>query len=165
MMRHHCHMADTPPLPRQEAEAIRTRRLELGWTQHRLAHQAGISIATVRKLEAHKQPYYRALTLVPLCLALGWRSDALDNLLPPGSQLGDPPDDTAGDADAGADADAEPGAGAGADAGGSGTTVAADPPGQVDLLAAFDGGLAGLDPDEIDELAEFVRQLRKRRRH
>jgi len=140
-------MADTPPLPRQEAEAIRTRRLELGWTQHRLAHQAGISIATVRKLEAHKQPYYRALTLVPLCLALGWRSDALDNLLPPGSQLGDPPDDTAGDA------------------GGSGTTVAADPPGQVDLLAAFDGGLAGLDPDEIDELAEFVRQLRKRRRH
>jgi transcriptional regulator with XRE-family HTH domain len=144
-------MADTPPLPRQEAEAIRTRRLELGWTQHRLAHQAGISIATVRKLEAHKQPYYRALTLVPLCLALGWRSDALDNLLPPGSQLGDPPDDTAGDADADAD--------------GSGTTVAADPPGQVDLLAAFDGGLAGLDPDEIDELAEFVRQLRKRRRH
>lgn len=157
MMRHHCHMADTPPLPRQEAEAIRTRRLELGWTQHRLAHQAGISVATVRKLEAHKQPYYRALTLVPLCLALGWRSDALDNLLPPGSQLGDPPDDTAGDA--GADDDA------GAGAGGSGTTVAADTPGQVDLLAAFDGGLAELDQNEIDELAEFVRQLRKRHRH
>lgn len=131
-------MADTPPLPRQEAEAIRTRRLELGWTQHRLAHQAGISIATVRKLEAHKQPYYRALTLVPLCLALGWRSDALDNLLPPGGQPGVPPDDTAGDA--------------------------ADTPGQVDLLAAFDGGLAGLDQNEMDELAEFVRQLRERRR-
>lgn len=155
MMRHHCDMADTPPLPRQEAEAIRTRRLELGWTQHRLAHQAGISVATVRKLEAHKQPYYRALTLVPLCLALGWRSDALDNLLPPGSQLGDPPDDTT------AGAGAEPGA----DADGSGTTVAADTPGQVDLMAAFDGGLAGLDQKEIDELAEFVRQLRKRRRH
>lgn len=164
-------MADTPPLPRKEAEAIRTRRLELGWTQHRLAHQAGISVATVRKLEAHKQPYYRALTLVPLCLALGWRSDALDNLLPPGSQLGDPPDDAAADAGAGtepgADDDAGPDddAGAGAGADGSGTTVAADTPGQVDLLAAFDGGLAGLDPDEIDELAEFVRQLRKRRRN
>jgi transcriptional regulator with XRE-family HTH domain len=76
-------MADTPPQPRHEAKAIRARRLELGWTQHRLAHESGISIATIRKLESDKQPYYRALTLVPLCVALGWTPDALNSLLPP----------------------------------------------------------------------------------
>lgn len=138
-------MADTPPLPRREAEAIRTRRLELGWTQHRLAHESGISVATVRKLEGHKQPYYRALTLVPLCRALGWPSNALNTMLPPGANADD---DATGQPDAPQPAD----------------FVSVDDPGsELDAIAAFDGDVAGLNPDELAELAAFVRQLRSRR--
>jgi len=137
-------MDDTPPLPRREAEAIRTRRLELGWTQHRLAHESGISIATVRKLEAHKQPYYRALTLVPLCLALGWPSDALNTMLAPSRK-------TDGDLHR-------------LDATTRDDSDSLDDPGiGLDPIAAFDGDLAGLNDDELTELAEFVRQLRGRR--
>jgi len=128
-------MADTPPLPRREAEAIRTRRLELGWTQHRLAHESGISVATVRKLEGHKQPYYRALTLVPLCVALGWSPDALNSMLAPdGATPGPDPD----------------------------TPALPESPSR---LAAFDGDLSGLSHDELGELAEFVRNLRRRHQH
>jgi transcriptional regulator with XRE-family HTH domain len=129
-------MADIAPQRRHEAESIRSRRLELGWTQHRLAHESGISVATVRKLESDKQSYYRALTLVPLCMALGWRSDALNTLLPPGSiaeEVGD-----------------------------HGMTP--DTEVQLDAVAAFDGELSELDPDELAELSEFVRKLRSRRR-
>lgn len=138
-------MADTPPLPRREAEAIRTRRLELGWTQHRLAHESGISVATVRKLEGHKQPYYRALTLVPLCQALGWPSNALNAMLPPGAST---------DADDAHQPNAPQ----------PDEFISVDDPGtEPDAIAAFDGDVAGLNPNELAELAEFVRQLRGRR--
>lgn len=142
-------MPDTPPLPHREADLIRMRRLELGWTQHRLAHESGISVATVRKLEGNKQPYYRALTVVPLCLALGWRPDSLDTLLAPGtgSSTGT---ESGTQAHQSADSVVDD-----ADNHGAGT--------QQDLLAAFDGGLKGLDQDQLDELAEFLRQLRRRR--
>lgn len=64
----------------QAAEAVRHRRLELGWTQDHLAERAGVSAATVRKVEAAAQPHYRDLTCTRLCTALGWAPDALDAL-------------------------------------------------------------------------------------
>ena len=68
------------PAHARAAEAVRHRRLELGWTQDHLAERAGLSAATVRKVEAAAQPHYRDLTCTRLCTALGWAPDALDAL-------------------------------------------------------------------------------------
>lgn len=68
------------PAHERAAEEVRHRRLELGWTQDHLAERAGLSAATVRKVEAAAQPHYRDLTCTRLCAALGWAPDALDAL-------------------------------------------------------------------------------------
>jgi len=131
-------MEDTPRNAERHAAAIRARRLELGWTQHHLAHQAGISVATIRKLEAGTHTYYRALTLVPLCQALGWPTTSLDDL------IADQAQNSNGDTAAyfiDGNARTDPG-----------------------LVAAFNGELAQLTDNELAEVLEFTRQLRQQRR-
>jgi transcriptional regulator with XRE-family HTH domain len=66
------------PAHERAAQEVRRRRLEFGWTQDHLAERAGLSAATVRKVEAAAQTHYRDLTCTRLCAALGWPADALD---------------------------------------------------------------------------------------
>jgi len=73
--------APTPTNPATRAAlAVRQRRLELGLTQENLAEAAGVSPATVRKLESGSQAHYRDLTCTRLAQALGWDPGALDDL-------------------------------------------------------------------------------------
>jgi transcriptional regulator with XRE-family HTH domain len=74
------------PDPTGVGLAVRARRLDLGWTQQQLASAAGVSLATVRNVEAGAQAHYRALTRHGICRALGWPPDALAAL----SQEGEP---------------------------------------------------------------------------
>lgn len=106
--------------------------MELGWTQQRLAAEAGISVATLRKLESGTQAAYRQLTIVPLCRALGWPPDTLDGLAP----------DTQGSDTASLPAPA-------------------DTPDRTSI-AAFSGELANLTTEEMAAIVDFVRQLRAR---
>lgn len=120
---------------------IRRRRLELGWTQQRLATEAGISVATLRKLESGTQAAYRQLTVVPLCRALGWPPNALDGLTPDSPDSADSPDSETAPSPS--------------------TT---DTPGAADgtPIAAFSGELANLTAEEMAAIVDFVRQLRAR---
>lgn len=115
------------------AGEIRARRLELGWSQQRLATEAGISVATLRKLEGGMQAAYRHLTVVPLCRALGWPPSFLDELVSGERSAADEPADN----------------------------PTGNPTGTSDpRLAAFDGDLAKLSETELAAVIDFVRQLR-----
>jgi|688.fasta_scaffold01945_31 transcriptional regulator with XRE-family HTH domain len=126
---------DVGPTSPDTAEQVRARRLELGWTQHHLATEAGISVATIRKLEGAQQDSYRALTLRALCRALGWEPNMLDHLA--ASPAGGRPSQR------------------------SAPTTLPDNSRQ-DLIAAFNGEIAGLGDDQLTEVLEFVRALRTR---
>lgn len=62
-------------------EAARNRRAELGWTQDDVVANAdpdhGISIETVRRVEAGDQGSYRRQTLAAYSKAVGWMASAL----------------------------------------------------------------------------------------
>lgn len=126
---------DAGPTNPATADQVRARRLELGWTQHHLATEAGISVATIRKLESAQQDTYRALTLRALCRALSWEPNTLDHLAatPAG---GRPPSRNT-------------------------STPLPDAPRQH-LIAAFNGEIAALEDDQLTEVLEFVRSLRTR---
>ena len=95
--------ASTPTNPASRAAlAVRQRRLELGLTQESLAEAAGVSPATVRKLESGTQAHYRDRTCTRLAQALGWGPGALDDLrrggtTAPRPQPASPAASTAGD--------------------------------------------------------------------
>lgn len=66
------------------AETINDRLGELGWDQVDLARAAGVSDATVRKLQNASSTRYHRTTLAKVCGALGWPDDAIWRLLTAG---------------------------------------------------------------------------------
>lgn len=63
------------------ARTVRRRRVELGRTQQDIAEQAGVSLATWRLVETAGRDRYQDLTVRGLTRALGWRPEAIDQLL------------------------------------------------------------------------------------
>lgn len=117
------------------AATIRDRRLALGWTQQRLAAEANVSVATIRKLESGSQPRYRPLTVVPVCRALGLPPGTLDPLLAGGSPPPDP----------------------------DGATPAGDTPAGDTTVAGHHGALDDLADHERAEVLAFIAEVRRRR--
>lgn len=70
--------------------AVIDRRAELGWTQERLATEAGIGVRTVRNLESGRTRRIQAVVRVKIERALGWESGEFRRIE---SSNGDPKDD------------------------------------------------------------------------
>ena len=62
-------------------EAIAARRSTLGLSQAEAAVRAGISEPAWQVIERTRQVRYRERTLRGVCRALGWRDDAIDQIL------------------------------------------------------------------------------------
>jgi len=76
-------------------EAVKDRRLELGWTQQEAADRSGVSLATWRLIESAGRERFQELTLRGLVRGLGWPVGAIEQLRaggpPPGpDELTDP---------------------------------------------------------------------------
>lgn len=120
---------------KRAASAIRDQRLALGWTQQHLAGEAGVSVATIRKLESGTQTHYRPLTVVPVCRALGLPPGSLNGLL----VVGRPPDDDR-------------------------TSPGHDTQHDHDVtVAGYHGALDDLADHERAEVMAFIADLRRRR--
>lgn len=65
---------------RRVARAVTARSRELGISQQDLAMAAGVSTATVRKLQRGGVHRYRRQTLAAVAAALRWPPDALDRI-------------------------------------------------------------------------------------
>jgi transcriptional regulator with XRE-family HTH domain len=77
-------------------DAVKERRLALGWTQQEAAERSSVSLATWRLIELGGRERYQELTLRGVIRGLGWPLDALDRLRsggdPPGpDELTEPP--------------------------------------------------------------------------
>jgi transcriptional regulator with XRE-family HTH domain len=68
-------------------DAVKDRRLALGWTQQEAADRSGVSLATWRLIELGGRERYQDLTLRGLVRGLGWPLDAVDRI----RAGGDPP--------------------------------------------------------------------------
>ena len=79
------------------AEAVRDRRLTLGWTQQDAADRAGVSLATWRLIESAGRDRYQDLTVRGVCRALGWSATTFDDIVaggdPPTAEEAGPPAD------------------------------------------------------------------------
>lgn len=69
-------------------EAVKDRRLSLGWTQQEAADRSGLSLATWRLIELGGRERYQELTLRGLIRGLGWPLGAVDRLRQGGSAPG-----------------------------------------------------------------------------
>jgi transcriptional regulator with XRE-family HTH domain len=67
-------------------DAVKDRRLALGWTQQEGADRAGLSLATWRLVELGGRQRYQELTLRGLVRGLGWPLGTIERL-----RAGDPP--------------------------------------------------------------------------
>src|SRR5579862_7346424 len=77
-------------------DAVKDRRLALGWTQQEAADRAGVSLATWRLIELAGRERFQELTLRGLVRGLGWPVGAIERLRaggpPPGlDETHDPP--------------------------------------------------------------------------
>ena len=61
-------------------EAVRERRLSLGWTQQEAAERSGVSLATWRLIELGGRERYQELTLRGLIRGLGWPLGSVERL-------------------------------------------------------------------------------------
>jgi len=61
-------------------EAVKDRRLELGWTQQEAADRSGVSLATWRLIESAGRERFQELTLRGLVRGLGWPVGAIEQL-------------------------------------------------------------------------------------
>ncbi len=61
-------------------DAVKDRRLTLGWTQQEAADRSGVSLATWRLIELAGRDRYQELTLRGMLRGLGWPLDAVDQL-------------------------------------------------------------------------------------
>ena len=73
---------------RRVGDAVRDRRLSLGWTQQEAADRSGVSLATWRLIELAGRDRYQELTLRGLLRGLGWPLDAVDRLRAGGTAPG-----------------------------------------------------------------------------
>ena len=73
-------------------DAVKDRRLELGWTQQEAADRAGVSLATWRLIELAGRERFQELTLRGLVRGLGWPVGAIERLRAGGPPPG--PDET-----------------------------------------------------------------------
>ncbi len=76
--------------------AVKDRRLALGWTQQEAADRAGVSLATWRLIELAGRERFQELTLRGLVRGLGWPVGSIERLRaggpPPGpDETTDPP--------------------------------------------------------------------------
>lgn len=62
-------------------DAVRARRLELGYTQDEAAERGGVSGTTWRNIEKANGTSYRALSLSGVCRALDWPPNAYSQIL------------------------------------------------------------------------------------
>jgi transcriptional regulator with XRE-family HTH domain len=67
-------------------DAVKDRRLALGWTQQEAADRAGVSLATWRLIELAGRERFQELTLRGLVRGLGWPVGSVERL-----QAGGPP--------------------------------------------------------------------------
>lgn len=63
------------------AQLVRSRRMEMGWTQSVVAQRGGPSAGTVSEIELQKNPLPTDATLTKLDHALGWDSGTSDTIL------------------------------------------------------------------------------------
>lgn len=63
------------------AEAVKDRRLHLGWTQQEASDRAGVSLATWRLIESAGRDRYQDLTVRGVSRALGWPSTTFDHIV------------------------------------------------------------------------------------
>lgn len=68
------------------ADALEERMAELGLDQIDLARQAGVSDATIRKLQKASSTRYHRSTLNKVARALGWPADAFWTLIATGEK-------------------------------------------------------------------------------
>ncbi len=68
-------------------DAVKDRRLALGWTQQEAADRSGVSLATWRLIELGGRERYQELTLRGLMRGLGWPRESVDRI----RTGGDPP--------------------------------------------------------------------------
>jgi transcriptional regulator with XRE-family HTH domain len=66
------------------AEALTARMRERGMTQRELAERSGVSVATIRQIQAAKTTP-RARTLADLSRSLGWSENHLERIVRPTS--------------------------------------------------------------------------------
>ena len=76
------------------AQAVRNRRLYLGWTQQEASDRARVSLATWRLIESAGRDRYQDLTLRGVSRALGWSANTFDTII----AGGDAPSDEEADA-------------------------------------------------------------------
>ncbi|HVN50748.1 MAG TPA: helix-turn-helix transcriptional regulator [Acidimicrobiales bacterium] len=62
------------------ADAVKDRRLTLGWTQQEAADRAGVSLATWRLVESAGRERFQELTLRGLVRGLGWPVGSIERL-------------------------------------------------------------------------------------
>ena len=86
-------------------DAVKDRRLALGWTQQEAADRSGVSLATWRLVESAGRERFQELTLRGLARGLGWPVGAIDQLRAGGPPPG--PDEVAEPAPNPHDADAQ----------------------------------------------------------
>ncbi len=60
------------------AQAVKDRRLHLGWTQQEASDRAGVSLATWRLIESAGRDRYQDLTVRGVSRALGWSANTFD---------------------------------------------------------------------------------------
>jgi len=75
----------SPEAWRRLGEAVKDRRLALGWTQQEAADRSGVSLATWRLIELGGRERYQELTLRGIIRGLGWPLDAVDRIRSGGS--------------------------------------------------------------------------------
>jgi transcriptional regulator with XRE-family HTH domain len=73
-------------------DAVKDRRLALGWTQQEAADRAGVSLATWRLIELAGRERFQELTLRGLVRGLGWPVGSIERLRAGGPAPG--PDET-----------------------------------------------------------------------
>jgi len=61
-------------------DAVKDRRLALGWTQQEAADRSGVSLATWRLVESAGRERFQELTLRGLVRGLGWPVGAIERL-------------------------------------------------------------------------------------
>jgi transcriptional regulator with XRE-family HTH domain len=61
-------------------DAVKDRRLALGWTQQEAADRSGVSLATWRLVESAGRERFQELTLRGLVRGLGWPVGAIEQL-------------------------------------------------------------------------------------
>jgi transcriptional regulator with XRE-family HTH domain len=65
---------------RRVGDAVKDRRLTLGWTQQEAADRSGLSLATWRLIELAGRERYQELTMRGLARGLGWPVGSIERL-------------------------------------------------------------------------------------